>query len=195
MKSDTNMIPDSPILKEAITLVKAAVSENLFHHSMRTYYLGVEFAGIEKVKIDKEELLLSALFHDIGFFSPYQIKGKPFQIGSSLALKDFLWNEKKFPPDRINAMMEAIDFHFQLKPRWDKGEVAGILQIGAHMDVTRKNVQKIDKNRHREILEIHPKHFFFLEFNSCLFKSLSSVSSLIGLLFPEKYFGSNHYIS
>lgn len=195
MISSTDKFPDSPIIREATSIVKAALSENIFHHSMRTYYLGALYAEKEKLKIEKEELLLSALFHDTGFFSPYQSKGKPFQIGSSLALKDFLWNEKKYPPDRINAMMEAIDFHFQLKPRWDKGEVAGILQIGAHMDVIGKNSHKIDKNRHREILEIHPKHFFFLEFNHCLFKSLSSVSSLIGLLFPEKYFDSNHYIS
>ena len=195
MISSTDKFPDSPIIREATSIVKAALSENIFHHSMRTYYLGTLYAEKEKLKIEKEELLLSALFHDTGFFSPYQSKGKPFQIGSSLALKDFLWKEKKFPPLRINAMMEAIDFHFQLKPRWDKGEVAGILQIGAHMDVIGKNSHKIDKEKHREILTLHPKNFFFLEFNHCLFKSLSSIPSLVGLFFPEKYFGSNHYIS
>jgi hypothetical protein len=193
MENDLRKIPDTPIIREATTIVKAAVSQNIFHHSMRTYHLGAEYAEKIKVNYASEELLLSALFHDIGLFSPYQVNGKPFQIASSLALKDFLLNEKKIPPQRINAMMEAIDFHFQFLPRWDKGEVAGLLQIGAHMDVIGKNSQMIDLNKRREILTQYPKNFFFLEFNICLLKSISSFSSLIGLFFTETYFSHNHY--
>ena len=193
MENDLRKIPDTPIIREATTIVKAAVSQNIFHHSMRTYHLGAVYAEKVKVNYASEELLLSALFHDIGLFSPYQVNGKPFQIASSLALKDFLLNEKKIPPQRINAMMEAIDFHFQFLPRWDKGEVAGLLQIGAHMDVIGKNSQMIDLNKRREILTQYPKNFFFLEFNICLLKSISSFSSLIGLFFPETYFSHNHY--
>ena len=128
MENDLRKIPDTPIIREATSIVKAAVSQNIFH-----------------------------LFQ------------------------------------RINAMMEAIDFHFQFLPRWDKGEVAGLLQIGAHMDVIGKNSQMIDLNKRREILTQYPKNFFFLEFNLCLFKSISSFSSLIGLFFPETYFSHNHY--
>jgi hypothetical protein len=133
-----------------------------------------------------------SFFYSLGF-SPYQVNGKPFQIASSLALKDFLLNEKKIAPQRINAMMEAIDFHFQFLPRWDKGEVAGLLQIGAHMDVIGKNSQMIDLNKRKEILTQYPKNFFFLEFNICLLKSISSISSLIGLFFLETYISHNHY--
>lgn len=194
MENDLRKIPDTPIIREATTIVKAAVSHNIFHHSMRTYQLGAEYAEKIKVNYASEELLLSALFHDIGLFSPYQVVGKPFQIASSLALKDFLLNEKKIPPQRINAMMEAIDFHFQFQPRWDKGEIAGLLQIGAHMDVIGKKSQMIDLNKRREILTRYPKNFFFLEFNFCLFKSISSISSLLGLLFPESYISHNHYL-
>ncbi len=193
MENDLRKKPDTPIIREATSIVKAAVSQNIFHHSMRTYQLGAEYAEKVKVNYASEELLLSALFHDIGLFSPYQVDGKPFQIASSLALKNFLLNEKKIPPQRINAMMEAIDFHFQFLPRWDKGEVAGLLQIGAHMDVIGKNSQMIDLNKRREILAQYPKNFFFLEFNICLFKSFSSISSLLGIFFPENYFGHNHY--
>jgi hypothetical protein len=38
-----------------------------------------------------------SFFYSLGF-SPYQVNGKPFQIASSLALKDFLLNEKKSLP-------------------------------------------------------------------------------------------------
>ena len=108
--------------------VKAALSDNIFNHSMRTYQYANEFAINRKSVYSEEELFLVALFHDIGFYPPYQIKGKPFQIGSSNSLREYLLKYKQIQPERINAMMEAIDYHFQFRPRWDKGEIAGLLR-------------------------------------------------------------------
>jgi len=105
-------LPDTPIINEAFNIVKAALSDNIFNHSIRTYLYANEFAINSKSVYSEEELLL-ALFHDIGFYAPYQIKGKPFQIGSSNSLKEYLLKYKQIQPERINAMMEAIDYHFQ----------------------------------------------------------------------------------
>lgn len=188
-------IPDTPIINEALQIVKAALSENIFNHSMRTYRYGYEFAEKSKKDFPEEELMLVALFHDIGFYSPYQIKGKPFQIGSSTALKEYLLMRKNIQPERINAMMEAIDYHFQFRPRWDKSEIAGLLQLGAHIDVMGTNAKSIEKEKRNQILKEYPKNYFFLEFNSCLVKTISNFDTIRGLFYPEHCCGKTHYLN
>ena len=188
-------LPDIPIINEALNIVKAALSKNIFNHSMRTYLYAQEFAKKRKSIFSEEELLLVALFHDIGFYSPYQIKGKPFQIGSSNALKEYLLTNKKIEPERINAMMEAIDYHFQFRPSWDKGEIAGLLQVGAHMDVMGTKLKSIEKDNRYQILKKYPKNNFFFEFNSCLIKSFTNFDSVRGLFNPEHCCGKNHYLN
>lgn len=187
-------IPDTPIISEAISIVKAALSQNIFNHSMRTFHLGSEYAGKYNHRYSVEELLLVALFHDIGLYLPYKIKGKPFQIASSSALKEYLLTKKGIHLDRINAMMEAIDYHFQFSPRWDKGEIAGLLQIGAHMDVLGKKSNSIEKNKRNEILTEFPKNKFFLEFNTCLLRSFTGYNSIRGIFYPESICNHNHYV-
>jgi hypothetical protein len=188
-------LPDTPIIKEALQIVKAALSDNIFNHSMRTYLYASEFSEKRKNVFSEEELLLVALFHDIGFYSPYQIKGKPFQIGSSNALKEYLLAHEKVQPERINAMMEAIDYHFQFRPRWEKGEIAGLLQVGAHMDVMGTKIKSIEKDKRNQILKEYPKNYFFLEFNSCLIKSFTNFDSIRGLINPQPCCGKNHYVN
>jgi hypothetical protein len=139
--------------------------------------------------------MLVALFHDIGFCSPYQIKGKPFQIGTSTALKEYLLMHKNIQPERINAMMEGIDYHFQFKPRWDKSEIAGLLQVGAHIDVMGTNAKSIEKEKRNQILKEYPKNYFFLEFNTCLIKTFTNFDTIKGLFYPENCCGKTHYLN
>lgn len=186
---------DTPIINEALQIVKAALSDNIFNHSMRTYLYAYEFAKKRKSVFSEEELLLVALFHDIGFYSPYQIKGKPFQIGSSNALKEYLLMHKKIQPERINAMMEAIDYHFQFKPKWGKGEIAGLLQVGTHMDVMGTKAKTIEKEKRNQILNEYPKNYFLLEFNTCIIKTVTNFDSIRGLFYPEQCCGKTHYLN
>ena len=187
-------IPDSPVITEALQIVKAALSENIFNHSIRTYHYAYAFAEKLKIVFSEEELILVALFHDIGLYSTYQIKGKPFQIGSSRALKDYLLMHEKILPERINAMMEAIDYHFQFRPRWDKSEIAGLLQIGAHMDVMGTKANSIEGEKRAQILKAYPKNYFFPEFSGCLLKTFTNLDAITGLFYPEKCCGKSHYL-
>ena len=189
-----NKIPDTLIVKEALKITKAALSKNIWNHSIRTFFFAQSYADKKQCIYSEEELILISLFHDIGFYSPYQIKGKSFQISSSLALKNYLLCQKNILPDRINAMMEAIDFHFQFQPRWDKGTIAGLLQIGTHMDVLGTRKEQIDKQTRIKILDEYPKKMFFLEFNCCVIKSIKGIKDIKSVFFPNMYFDNNHYI-
>lgn len=187
-------IPDTKIITEASKIVKAAVSENIWNHSFRTFLYADEFGFSKELQYSTEDLMLVALFHDIGLYEPYLIRGKSFQVGSSTALKEFLLSQKQVPKEKINPMMEAIDFHFQFKPRWDKGNLAGLLQVGAHMDVLGTKKSHLPKNIRNEIKRAYPKDSFFLEFNTCLMKSISGFKSISGILCPHTCQDPNHYI-
>ncbi len=187
-------IPDTPLIVEALSLARASLSDNLFNHSMRTFHYGNEYARKYKINHSEEELMLVSLFHDVGFYSPFSLEGKPFQIASSKALKNYLLKNHNIETERVNAMMEAIDYHFQFMPRWDKGEIAGILQVGTHMDVIGKRIGSIEKSKKELIQNGYPKKGFFKEFNTCLLKSFTGIGSVLGLFFPKAYCGSNHYI-
>lgn len=187
--------PDSKIVQEAWEITKAALSENVFNHSLRTYHLGDNYGEKNKLNYSKEELMLVSLFHDIGLYPEYQKKGKSFQISSSLALKEFLLHEKNISKERINAMMEAIDFHCQFKPRWDKGEVAGLIQVGAHMDVLGIKKSSLEKNVIKSVNDMYPKNNFFLEFNFSFLKTLKSYKAVTGVLLPHTCQDENHYCS
>ncbi|MFY7787750.1 MAG: HD domain-containing protein [Thermoflexibacteraceae bacterium] len=189
-----NKIPDTPIIKEAMSIVQATLSTNIFNHSIRTYLFAYEYARKYHHAFSEEELLLVSLFHDIGLDNNYFVKGSSFQIASSVALREYLMTQKEITPHRINAMMEAINYHFQLKPRWDKGTIAGLLQIGAHMDVLGVKLLSIEKKRRTQILKDYPKKLFFFEFNSCLCKTFTSFDTLLGLFYPQKYCSQGHYI-
>jgi HD superfamily phosphodiesterase len=188
-------IPNTTLVKEAFSLAKAVLSPSVFNHSMRTYHLGCAYANKYRHNYDAEEFLLAALFHDLGLFSPYRISGKPFQIGSSEALKKFLLQDARIAPERINVMMEAIDFHFRFVPNWNLSETAGILQTGAHMDVTGSKSRTIEKSVRKSILQQYPKNRFMLDFSACLLKTISNTECLKGLFWPEKHVCHNHYLS
>ncbi|MFN4914740.1 MAG: hypothetical protein ACK5FT_05445 [Sphingomonadales bacterium] len=40
-------VPDTPIINEALNIVKAALSDNIFNHSMRTYLYANEFGLLQ----------------------------------------------------------------------------------------------------------------------------------------------------
>ncbi len=187
-------IPDTPLVKEAFSTVKAALSPAVFNHSMRTFHLGCAYADKFARTYDAEEYLLAALFHDIGLYTPYRINGKPFQIGSSEALRNFLKKENRIPAERINALMEAIDFHFRFKSNWHLSDTAGILQTGAHMDVTGSQAGTIEKSVRKSILREYPKNGFMMDFSFCLLKTVTNVSCVKGLFIPEPYCRHNHYL-
>jgi hypothetical protein len=186
--------PDSALCKEALRMAGAVLSEDILYHSLRTYHLASAYGDFLNHTHSKEELFLASVFHDFGFFSPYNIRGKPFQIGSSQALKRYLKDEGSVPPDRINAMMEAVDFHFQLSPRWDKGPIAGLLQVGAYMDAVGLKSHSIGKDFRKKIIQAYPKEGFFLSINLCLMRSFTGMGSVIGLFRPAPYCGHDHYM-
>jgi hypothetical protein len=58
LETGMKTIPDTPIINEALSIVKAALSKNIFNHSMRTFHLGSEYAEKYNHRFPEEELCL-----------------------------------------------------------------------------------------------------------------------------------------
>ena len=102
-----SLLPDTSIVKDAIDLLGLAADSHIYNHSLRTHYLASKFAEKNKMNVDKEQLALACLFHDIGLCEHYYSPHSAFVFNSSESLKDFLI-EKDYPKSRIRPMMEAI---------------------------------------------------------------------------------------
>jgi hypothetical protein len=177
-------LPDTKLVREARALVTAVAPPDLWNHSVRAYLLGRAYAGTKLASLDYDDegFALAAVFHDLGLCAGYRAGPLPFTFKSSRALRDFL-GERGVAKERVEPLVDAIDFHMQLLPRWKKGPVAGLLQIGAWMDamgLRRWSVSEVA----REIEAVHPRLGVGVRLPARLFVSALGVRACAGLVFP-----------
>jgi hypothetical protein len=175
-------LPATPLIAEARALVEAAAPPALFNHSLRAYLLGRAYAARRAIEVDDEGLCLAALFHDLGLCAGHGDPAAPFTFASSRRLRAFL-AERGVAEPRVRPLVDAIDLHVQLFPRWKKGPVAGLLQVGAWMDITLRKRWQV-WGEAREIARAFPRVGIDLEFPRRLFRSIGSVRACVGLVAP-----------
>ena len=180
-------LPDSALSKEARGILRRVAPPEILNHSVRIYLLGRAYAQRKNIDYDEEGLYLAALFHDLGLCPAYKNGSRPFQINGSHALQEFLV-ERHVPPERIPPLVEAIDFHMQLFPRWSKGNVAGLLQVGAWMDITKLR-RWVVKDQVRAIEAEYPRLHLNRRFPRLVLDSIGGLHSCLGLLFPASFAG------
>ena len=172
-------LPDTALVREALEVARRALPAPIVDHSVRTYLLAAAYAKATRRAHDDEGLCLAAIFHDVGLAD----KTLPFTYASGAALARFL--EGRAPRARVTALRDAILFHMQLFPRWSKGEVAGLLQIGAWMDATGLRRGRIAEEAARIEAE-YPRGAFRRELRKRLLPSILSPAACLGLVFPAK---------
>lgn len=181
---DVVRLPDTRLVVEAEAVVRAALPQALLHHSVRTFLLAHAYARMTRVACDVEGLAVVSLFHDLGLCEPYRDRRKPFTFNSSRAMVAFL-DHHDIPSRRTAALVDAVDFHFELWPRWQAGPEAGLLHVGAYMDVLgirrgriREDAARIDQHYSRQGLTS--------TFVSRVLRSIGSPLSIVGLMLPTR---------
>ena len=175
--------PDTSLLREATQLAQGSLPSPILAHSRRTFLLGRAYAREKRISLDEEDLLLAALFHDLGLSDAYADRRKAFtEIGADL-LEQFL--SERGDAARGRCLAEAIDLHMQLFPRWSRGPVVGLLQVGAWMDASRRKLRTVGQARVAEIEAAYPRADFDPEFRRRLLGSLGSLRACTHLLFPR----------
>src|SRR5688572_8463310 len=127
-------LPRTPIIDAARELLDEAPPA-VKNHSIRTFLLGRAYARKRGVELDEEALCVAALFHDMGLLPHHLDPQKPFTQTSSELLAEFL-EDRSFPESNARVLRDAILLHMLPFPRWSRGPIAGLLQIGAWMDAT-----------------------------------------------------------
>jgi hypothetical protein len=178
-------LPDTPLVKEANEVLVAAAPRGIVEHSRRVFLLGCAYADKHRIDFDQEDFYLAALFHDLGLTETYRDRSRAFVLSSGEALERF-FAEKKASPERSAVLREAIELHMQLRPRFDKSAIAGLLQVGAWMDVTGLRRFSVWREA-KEIAREHPRAGFDLAFPIRLLGSMGSFAACFGLLAPERY--------
>lgn len=188
MSADILPLPDTKLVREALASVGRVLPEPVLRHSMRAFHLGSAYARAKGRDHDEEGLCLAAIFHDLGLIPEHRVAGKPFTFGGSRSLASFL-EARDVPRERIAPLVDAIDLHLQLFPRWSKGNIVGLMQVGAWMDVygLRRGAIRTEAAR---IAELLPRGDFTTLFHRSFISSLRSPSACIGLLFPEPFAAS-----
>jgi hypothetical protein len=172
-------LPDTQLCREGLELARAALPNAIVSHSVRTYLLGRAYAQRRAIDFDEEDLALAAIFHDFGLSRSRPKGSEPFQRKSSSEARAFL-EAKSAGAERVRAIAEAIDFHMQLFPRWSKGNVAGLLQVGAWMDLTALRRLGV-REEARIIARAYPREGVDFLFPRLLAGSISGLRSLVGL--------------
>jgi hypothetical protein len=178
-------VPDTTLAREGRAIVSAVLSPAVLNHSLRAFLLGGAYARRFGIDFDDEGLYLAALFHDMGLFPGHRGPGQAFQLASSRELKTFL-EAQNVPAARIRPLVDAIDFHMQLLPRWSRGNVAGLMQVGAWMDVTMLRRPAVRREA-RAIAQAYPREGIDLEFPRALLGTFTSFAACGGLLRPERF--------
>jgi hypothetical protein len=127
-------LPDSTLAVAVRRVVEPVLPRVLLHHSLRTFLYGRTWARRHGVSCDEDGLFAASLFHDLGLCEPYRDTRRAFQLNSSRALADLL-DTLRVERSRRDRLVSAVTHHFQPLPRWREGPEAGLLHIGAYMDV------------------------------------------------------------
>lgn len=172
--------PDTTLVREALPMAREVLSPATLNHSLRAFQLGAAYGARKGRDFDAEALAIAALFHDFGLFAPHRDRRRPFVDASSGALSEFL-GAREVPADRSRVMAEAIELHMKMAPPWKAGNVAGLLQVGAWMDITFLRRWAI-RSEAREIARALPRIGIDLEFPRNLIGAIGSVSACTGLM-------------
>jgi hypothetical protein len=173
-------LPDTQLCREGLALARAALPQAIVDHSIRTFLLGRAYAKRRALSFDEEDLALGAIFHDLGLTKRKESRA-PFTRRSSEELREFL-GTRGVLDERAQTIAEAIDFHMQLFPRWSRGNVVGLLQVGAWMDLAR--LRRFGVRREARIIErAYPRGGVDLAFYPLLARTFSGLESVLGLFF------------
>lgn len=104
-------IPDTAIVKEAITELEHTDSKAIINHSWRTYIWGLAMADSKKWQIDEESFAVASLMHDLGLVEHLeQYSCQCFTFESALRAEN-LCSKHHYPKEKTDNISEAICMH------------------------------------------------------------------------------------
>ena len=148
-------VPDSSLAREAEELLRTASPAFLTNHSFRSHAWAVALAERDRVRFDAEVLYVGALLHDIGLLAQYDT-GRCFEEDGARVAAELAAGQG-WPPDRQQAVAEAIRLHTALEISLDYGPEAYLLWHATGVDVTGHRYSDVDADTIAAIVSAYPR--------------------------------------
>ncbi|MET9436436.1 HD domain-containing protein [Streptomyces sp. NPDC006551] len=133
--------------------------EALFHHSVRSYAFGAEYARVRGLSYDAELFYVSALLHDLGLTAPFDSHTLPFEEAGGHVAK-ILTAGLGWPADRRDRAAEIIVLHMRHDVTAEEDVESHLLQIGTTADVSGGGLDGFDPEFTAELMRRHPRAGF-----------------------------------
>lgn len=152
-------IPDSPLAREADSLLRQYGTPLLYNHSLRVFLFAALRGDRAGLKYDPELLYISALFHDLGLVAPYSSPAERFEVDGANAARAFL-ESHGIASESADLVWDAIALHTTPGiPKWKKPEVA-LLTNGVELDVMGIGYDELGEAQRQEIVAAFPRPDF-----------------------------------
>jgi HD superfamily phosphodiesterase len=125
--------PDSALARRAEKLVADVSPPFLTNHCFRSHFFAVALAERDRVRFDAELLYVAALLHDLGLVAHFDT-GRCFEEDGADAAAA-LAEEAGWPPERCDALAEAIRLHVAVVVELEDGPEAFLLWHSTGLDV------------------------------------------------------------
>ncbi|KAF8583109.1 hypothetical protein K439DRAFT_1634691 [Ramaria rubella] len=83
-------VPDTPLVRSAISYAKSESPAWLFHHVMRSWLFAVKLAETEKATLDEETLAVATILHDLGLVPEHVSPERRFEVDGAISAVSFL---------------------------------------------------------------------------------------------------------
>jgi len=148
-------VPDSTIAKRAQERIADVEPAFLVNHSVRAYAWAVELAWHDGSAFDPEILYVSALLHDIGLVSEYDIGGC-FEVDGAVAAERFALDHGEVP-SRARAIYDVIALHMLAEAPAGSAADVVLLNDSTGVDVTGYRIGDVRPIAIRQVVAAYPR--------------------------------------
>jgi HD superfamily phosphodiesterase len=152
-------IPDTPLVREATELVRAATNDLLFDHCRRVYLWGTLKGRARGLTADPELLYIGAMFHDLGLTETYRRTDERFEIDGADAARDFLLAHGRSPQDARTVWL-AIALHTTPEVPYHLEPEIALVTAGVETDVLGFSLEELTDRQRAQVLAAHPRPDF-----------------------------------
>ncbi|HJP73838.1 MAG TPA: HD domain-containing protein [Pseudonocardiaceae bacterium] len=152
-------VPDTALVREATSLVRAATDDTLFHHSRRVFLWGSLKAAVRGLAVDPELAYVGGLFHDLGLTPAYRTDNQRFEIDGADAARAFLLDHGRSEQDARNVWL-AIALHTTPEVPLRLEPDVAVVTLGVETDVLGLDLDQITDEQRAAVVAAHPRPDF-----------------------------------
>ncbi|WP_173910555.1 hypothetical protein [Acinetobacter sp. Marseille-Q1618] len=165
-------IPDTAIVKEAISELEQTKSREIIQHSWRCFFWGVAIAHAKQWQFDDENFLIASLMHDVGLVD-HQVEYQSCQCFTfeSALRSEHLCQRHDYPEYKTHQISDAICLHMNGYLDENDQKIAKevlLLQQATAYDVIGTQPHLIAQSYYSEILAHYPKDHFKTRFQDLI---------------------------